>query len=336
MFLGLKILVIRFSSIGDIVLTTPVVRGLKLQLGGEVHYLTKNSFQNLLISNPHIDKVFSIEKSVTEVLPQLKAQQYDYIIDLHKNLRSQQVRWALKAKYLTFDKINFEKWLMVNFKYNRLPEEHIVMRYMKAVESLGVNYDGAGLDYFFSQKKFNFLDEHLAFISKQEYVTFAIGGAHATKRLPKEKIISICKKIKMPIILLGGKEDATTGEEIVLTINEGKEGTNPSIFNACGKLTLDESAWLVKGAKKVLTHDTGMMHIAAAFQKEIVSIWGNTIPEFGMYPFYKNGVQSNTIIQVSNLSCRPCSKIGFDKCPKGHFKCMQEIDEEEVLNVLKR
>ena len=149
---GLKILVIRFSSIGDIVLTTPVIRGLKLQLGGEVHYLTKNSFQNLLISNPHIDKVFSIKKNVTEVLSQLKVEQYDYIVDLHKNLRSQQVRLALQAKYLTFAKINFEKWLMVNFKHNRLPSEHIVFRYLKAVESLGVKYDGEGLDYFFTQK----------------------------------------------------------------------------------------------------------------------------------------------------------------------------------------
>jgi len=409
MFLGLKILVIRFSSIGDIVLTTPVVRGLKLQLGGEVHFLTKNSFQNLLISNPHIDKVFSIEKNVTEVLAQLKAEQYDYIIDLHKNLRSQQIRFALKAKYLTFDKINFEKWLMVNFKHNRLPSEHIVIRYLKAVESLGVKYDGGGLDYFFSfempsglkppdplkgerdlpanlpsdlnlsadldeqfrrvietkleiekedriegklehevndQSEGKIVGEsfspfrgagglsfagksHPKNLNKSDYIAFAIGGAHATKRLPLSKIISICKKINQPIILLGGKDDATTGEEIVLNIKER------TIFNACGKLTLDESAWVVKGATKVITHDTGMMHIAAAFQKEIISIWGNTIPEFGMYPFYKNEVKLNTTIQVENLPCRPCSKIGFDKCPKGHFKCMNEISEAAILKSIK-
>ena len=398
--LKIKILVIRFSSIGDIVLTTPVIRGLKLQLGGEVHFLTKNSFQNLLISNPYLDKVISIEKNVTEVLPQLKAEQYDYIIDLHKNFRSQQLRLALKAKYLTFDKINFEKWLMVNFKHNRLPSEHIVKRYLKAVESLGVKYDGGGLDYFFStslpsglkpldplkgerdlpmslpsnlslsiklddttdideiyraniEKKLGIVVKDVrtegkiagkfvspfrrsrGFNSEGNYIAFAIGGAHSTKRLPTEKIISICKKlsavdaeINQPIILLGGKDDATVGEKIVLTINK------ETIFNACGKLTLDESAWVVKEAKKVITHDTGMMHIAAAFQKEIISIWGNTIPEFGMYPFYKNEVKLNTTIQVENLSCRPCSKIGFDKCPKGHFKCMTEIDEADIINAL--
>ena len=328
---NLKILVIRFSSIGDIVLTTPVVRGLKLQLGGEVHFLTKNSFQNLLILNPYIDKVFSIKKNVTEVLPQLKAEQYDYIIDLHKNIRSQQIRWALKAKYFSFDKINLEKWLMVNFKHNRLPSEHIVMRYMKAVEKLGVQYDGGGLDYFFSEGVERFvLPEDFEYSFRgagglNTYIAFAIGGAHATKRLPVKKIISICKKIKLPIILLGGKGDATIGEEIVLAINNKQK-----IYNGCGKLTLDQSAWVVKEAHKVITHDTGMMHIAAAFQKEIVSIWGNTIPEFGMHPFYKKEVNLNTTIQVQELSCRPCSKIGFEKCPKGHFKCMNEIDEEAI------
>jgi len=361
-----------------------VIRGLKLQLGGEVHYLTKNSFQNLLIPNPYLDKVFSIEKNVTEVLPQLKAEQYDYIIDLHKNLRSQQIRLALKAEYLTFDKINFEKWLMVNFKHNRLPSKHIVMRYLKAVESLGVKYDGGGLDYFFGREGRDLptnvpsdlksdvdeefrnnieikleLNSELDFENKLEgkiegkslspfmglgglslegkspnnskesnYLAFAIGGAHATKRLPIEKIISICKKIEHPIILLGGKDDATTGEEIVLAINR------KTVFNACGKLTLDESAWVVKEAKKVITHDTGMMHIAAAFQKEIISIWGNTIPGFGMYPFYKNEVKLNTTIEVENLPCRPCSKIGFDKCPKGHFKCMTEINEAAIIKAL--
>ena len=364
MHLGLKILVIRFSSIGDIVLTTPVVRGLKLQLGGEVHFLTKNSFQNLLISNPYIDKVFSIEKNVTEVLAQLKAEDYDYVIDLHKNLRSQQIRLSLKAKYLTFDKINFEKWLMVNFKRDRLPKAHIVMRYLKAVESLGVEYDGGGLDYFLPpnplkgetrvpanlpstlssdtdnrykesiEKKLGISpDDKLLgkFVSPFRGaggIAFAIGGAHATKRLPIEKIISICKKINQPIILLGGKDEATIGEKIVLTINK------ETIINACGKLTLEESAWVVKNAQKVITHDTGMMHIAAAFQKEIISIWGNTIPEFGMYPFYKKEVKLNTTIQVENLPCRPCSKIGFDKCPKGHFKCMLEIDEYKIIKAI--
>ena len=310
-----KILIIRFSSIGDIVLTTPVIRCVKEQLNCEVHFLTKKSFESILIFNPHLDKIYTIDKKVSEVLPQLKSEKYHAIIDLHKNLRTLQVRWALRVPYYSFDKLNWEKWLMVNFKINRLPKIHIVDRYMNAVKALGVTYDGKGLELMKTAKQ-PLLDK----------IVFAIGGAHATKRLPISKIISICSKIQSPIILLGGKEDATIGEEIVSNIGENR------VINMCGKTTLQESMQLIKNASKVITHDTGMMHIAAAFQKEIISIWGNTIPEFGMTPYYADGIDRNTIIQVENLSCRPCSKIGFEKCPKGHFKCMMEIDENEIVN----
>ncbi len=313
-----KVLIIRFSSIGDIVLTTPVIRCVKEQLNCEVHFLTKKSFESILVFNSHLDKIYTINKKVSEVLPQLKLENYDAIIDLHKNLRTLQVRWVLRVPYFSFDKLNWEKWLMVNFKINRLPKIHIVDRYMAAVKGLGVTYDGKGLEPQKTEEQ-----------PLQDNIVFAIGGAHATKRLPVSKIISICSKIKSPIVLLGGKDDAIVGEKIVLAINEDR------VINMCGKTTLQESMQLIKNAKKVITHDTGMMHIAASFQKEIVSIWGNTIPEFGMTPFYADGIDRNIIIQIENLSCRPCSKIGFEKCPKGHFKCMMEIDEEKIIDSLK-
>jgi ADP-heptose:LPS heptosyltransferase len=74
------------------------------------------------------------------------------------------------------------------------------------------------------------------------------------------------------------------------------------------------------------------MHIASAFQKNIVSVWGSTVPAFGMYPYL---VENNfKIIEVNNLSCRPCSKIGYEKCPKGHFKCMYNINSDKVLKAI--
>ena len=323
-----KILIIRFSSIGDIVLTTPVLRCIKMQLGAEVHFLTKKSFAPIISSNPHINKIFTIQQKVSEVLPQLRLEKYDTIIDLHKNLRSQQVRFALRVPYFSFDKINWEKWLMVNFKINRLPEKHIVERYLETVKSLGVKYDGAGLEPM-PLSKVSGADN---FFVKNDtpYIAFVIGGAHATKRLPLEKIISICSKIKKPLLLIGGKEDATVGEKIVLALKER------DINNQCGKTNLEGSARWIKNAEQVITHDTGMMHLAAAYQKKIISIWGNTIPEFGMTPFYQDGVDRNVSIEVKNLSCRPCSKIGFDECPKGHFKCMRDIDEEQIVNLVER
>lgn len=325
----LKILIIRFSSIGDIVLTTPVIRCLKLQKKAEIHYLTKSSYASILKTNPHINKVWTLEKKVVEVIPDLKKEKFDYIIDLHKNLRSWQIKHALRIPTRSFDKINIPKWLMVNFKINRLPDVHIVNRYMATTQTFGVHNDGQGLDYFIPKKdevqlKDFFLKQaststfHL-YKNTQLYIAFAIGAAHQTKRLPTEKIIDICKKIKLPIILLGGKGEAVEGEEIVQKAGE-------HILNACGKINLHQSASIVQQAWKVITHDTGMMHIAAAFQKDIISVWGNTIPAFGMYPYYKKGVRNNITVEVKGLSCRPCSKIGYKKCPKGHFKCMEDIE----------
>jgi len=312
-----RILVIRFSSIGDIVLTSPVIRCLKLQLDAEIHFLTKKSFGGIFSANPYLDKIHTIEKKVSEILPELKALEFDYIIDLHNNIRSRQIRNQISAKSFSFSKLNIEKWLLVNLKINRLPDIHIVDRYMRAVESLSVKNDGKGLDYFIP------VETSLPIKVLPNSIAFAIGAAHATKRLPADKIISICKKIKRPIILLGGPSDAEVGVTIANTVGD-------SIINLCGKISLHQSALVVQKSGLVLTHDTGMMHIAAGLKKRIISVWGNTVPEFGMTPYYPDNEENNPIIEVKNLSCRPCSKIGYETCPKGHFKCMNLIDEEEI------
>lgn len=324
---NMKILIIRFSSIGDIVLTTPVIRCLKQQLQAEIHYITKQSFQNILLSNPNVDKVYTIQKKVSEVLPELKKEKYDYIIDLHKNIRSQEIRWQLSGKYLAFYKLNLEKWLMVNLKINFLPQYHIVDRYLAAVKSLGVTNDNQGLDYFIPEKDEVKLQDWE--VTSDNYIAFVIGAAHATKRLPKEKIIAICQNIKSPILLVGGPDEAHIGNEIVVS-------SGNHVKNTCGKLNLNQSAFLVKEARKVITHDTGMMHIAAAFGKEIISVWGNTIPEFGMYPYDKSLISRNHIIEVKELPCRPCSKIGHHQCPKGHFNCMHKISTQTVVELAKK
>ena len=320
----MKILIIRFSSIGDIVLTTPVVRCLKLQTGAEIHYLTKRSFEKILTSNPHIDRVFTIEKEVSEVMTDLKSMQYDYVIDLHKNLRTMQVKWALGVKNLSFEKLNFEKWLMVCFKINRLPNTHIVDRYLRTVASLGVKNDGFGLDYFIPKTdEISIADLGIKPQNTEgviQYIAFVIGAAHKTKRLPIDKIIEICNQIKLPVVLLGGKDDISNSELIITK-------STSNVYDFCGKLNLNQSASVVKQAHKVITHDTGLMHIAAAFHKDIITIWGNTIPEFGMTAYTEN-VEN---FEVKDLPCRPCSKIGHHECPKGHFKCMNGQNTEGVI-----
>ncbi len=132
-------------------------------------------------------------------------------------------------------------------------------------------------------------------------------------------MIELCGKINQPLLLLGGSEDAANGEAIVEAYRHQPE---KSIYNGCGKYRLNQSASLVQQASQVFTHDTGLMHIAAAYHKKIYCIWGNTIPEFGMYPYRTEHYSW----ERPNLYCRPCSKIGYAHCPKGHFKCMNEIE----------
>ena len=319
-----KILLIRFSSIGDIVLTTPVVRAVKTQLKCELHVLTKKQYSGIYQNNPHVDKVHFFESELSEVLPELKKQQFDFVVDLQKNLRSLKVKRALNCPSASFPKLNTQKWLMVNFKINKLPDVHIVDRYFEAVKSLGVFNDNKGLDYFIPEDSFINPAEIDPRFGKS-YIAFVIGGQHFTKMMPSEKVASIITKLDFPVVLLGGKEDAAKGDEIK------KQAVNKVVLNAAGKLSLDQSASIIRQAAVVLTNDTGLMHIAAAFQKPIVSFWGNTVPEFGMYP-YLPGLENHSFIsEVKGLKCRPCSKLGFRKCPKKHFRCMIEQDEALIV-----
>lgn len=321
----MKILIIRFSSIGDIVLTSPVVRCLKEQLVGdvEIHFLTKNQYKSVVNNNPHISKIHTIDKSTNEVMDALIEEQFHYVVDLHKNLRSKRVVKSLKVLSFSFEKLNYKKWLLTAFKINKLPKIHIVDRYLEAVKSLGVTNDQKGLEYFIGDADNVKLSE-LPGTHQKEYVALAIGAQHATKRLPLNKLISVCKKVNLPIVLLGGKEDQTTAEQI-------KAAVGDLIYNACGKYSLNQSASLVKSCKVLITHDTGLMHIGAALDVKIISVWGNTVPDFGMYPYYPNTPEKFTIVENKDLKCRPCSKIGYNKCPKKHFKCMNDIDEEEIV-----
>lgn len=319
----MKFLIIRFSSIGDIVLTTPVVRCLKKQvLTAEVHYLTKSSYGAIVNTNPYIDKVHYLQDDFDAMIASLREEDFDYVIDLHHNLRTLKVKRALGKQSFSFNKLNIPKWLLTNFKINRLPEVHIVDRYLDTLQSFGIRNDGAGLDYFIpEQDKVQGSDIPTA--HHAGYIGVVIGAALNTKKYPLEKLKAFCASLQHPIILLGGKEDAADGEAIA--------ATDPvKIYNACGKFNLHESADLVRRAKLIVTNDTGLMHIAAAFNKPIISLWGNTVPEFGMYPYMRQ--QLYDIMEIKNLSCRPCSKIGYNKCPKGHFKCMQLITPEEVLH----
>ena len=345
----MKILVLRFSSIGDIVLTTPVVRALAQQVpGAAVHFATKPGYRGLLEANPYVAKVHVLGGSLRELVQELKSEGFDFIVDLHHNLRTQLIKLQLGVKSSSFDKLNWQKWLLVNLKIDKLPRVHIVQRYLAAAAPLGVKDDGRGLDYFIPAGQ----EVDLALLPAsfaRGYVAVAIGAQHATKRLPVEKLIELCAKLApRPIVLLGGPEDESIAHIIEQAFESnvaqaqptraipdspyyfparapGSPAAPPFIVNGCGRYSLHQSASLLRQADFVVSHDTGLMHIAAAFGKEIFSVWGNTVPEFGMYP-YRTEFK---VLEVGGLSCRPCSKIGFAECPQGHFKCMRE----QLLNL---
>ena len=326
-----KFLIIRFSSIGDIVLTTPVIRCLRKQYPhAEIHFLTKYAFKGIITHNPYIDKIHTLGESFELMLHELITEEYDYIIDLHHNLRTMRIKKFLKnVKSFSFNKLNFEKFILTNFKINALPKKHIVDRNLECIASLGVVNDGLGLDYFIPGMD-NIKNEDIPTSHMHGYIALVIGAALASKKLPKHKLIELCTAIDHPVILLGGKEDYEDGKAIA-------EADEIKIYNACGKFNLNESASLVKKAKLVITHDTGLMHIAAALQRPIISVWGNTVPAFGMYPYYgkRSDVQYD-VVEIDKLWCRPCSKIGFKKCPLRHFNCMEKIAVNDIVNLVKQ
>ncbi|MCK4992275.1 MAG: glycosyltransferase family 9 protein [Bacteroidales bacterium] len=313
-----KFLVVRFSSIGDIILTTPVLRHLKQQVeDAEIHYLTKSAYKSLLEANPYVDRIHAFDGDIKACIALLRREGIDYVIDLHHNVRSVRIKYGMKRIAFSVHKLNWLKWLYVSFKINRLPDRHMVDRNLDTIHSFIEEVDDGGLDYFIPEKS----EVHIHSLPepfRKGYVGLSIGAQHETKKLPVESLVKLCQKLEYPVVILGGPEDQERGKHIVSSL-PGKK-----ILNGCGSYSIHQSASLVRQAKVLITHDTGLMHIGAAFHTKIISVWGNTVPRFGMLPYRADA--ASVQFEVGGLSCRPCSKIGYQKCPRKHFKCMLEQD----------
>ncbi len=306
-------------------LTTPIIRALSQQITEvEIHFLTKSRFVGILKNNPYLTKVHSFDENLQDIVPSMKNEKFDLIIDLHKNLRSFLLKRQLGVKSISFDKLNFEKWLLVNLKINRLPKKHIVDRYFDAIKNLGVENDNLGLDYFEGDENKD-IKKILPKQFQAAYIIFALAGTYFTKKIPFEKWKEMANLSPLPIVFLGGSTEKDLAEKLL------DEHLEQPVFNACGIINLNQSAALIRDSEMVITGDTGLMHIAAAYQKKIISLWGNTIPEFGMYPYIPKNQTNVLILENNDLSCRPCSKLGFNKCPKKHFNCMMQLDVSNVF-----
>ena len=312
----MKILIIRFSSIGDIAQTSPVVRCVRKRYpDATIHFLTKPQFAGIVAHNPNIDKLLLLDESLLETLKKLRAEKYDVIIDLHHNLRTFIIKNLLLAKSYSFPKMNIEKWLMTTFKINLLPKDiHLVDRYFEACKAIGVANDGLGLDYFLAENDKVNVEVALPKGFAGNYIAWIIGAKYFTKILPKEKVVDGIKQLlqsqpNTKIVLIGGKEDAERGS-FVTDCFEGQ------VFNACGKFTLNQSVSLVKHAQVVVGNDTGLTQIAPAFKKHLISVWGSTSNVFGVAPYFGNSDMQSKIIEVNHLACRPCTKFGRNECQR--------------------
>ena len=313
---------IRFSSMGDIIYTTPVVRCLKQQIPDcEVHFLTKDQFKYIYQQNPYIAKLHLLKPKLADTIKDIKAEGFDLIVDLHNNLRTSIIKIATQIPSSTYKKERIKKWLGLKFKWSWLfSKKHLVDRYLETVEFLGVKNDDRPIDYYVAQQYQ--LNAFLPPSHTGKFIAFVIGATHFTKRMPNEKIIEICKDLKLPIVLLGGNDVKYNGEQI-------KQAVGENVYSACGATNLDQSVFIISQAAKVIGFDTGLTHIAEAFDKPLASIWGGTTPDLlGVFP-YK--VKDSLVVGI-DLPCRPCSKFGLEKCPLGHFKCMKNIPAEVVVN----
>jgi ADP-heptose:LPS heptosyltransferase len=323
-----KFLVVRFSSIGDIVLTTPLIRALREQINPqpEIHFLTKNAYRDVLAYNPHIDRIHTIEKATAEVMEELKSIEFDYIIDLHRNVRSAMVKKGLKMIDFTVDKQNFDKWLLVRLHYRRKPIRHIVHRYLEVLKPFGIAEDTSGLDFHIAPSASAEV-EAAGFTLPAKYITIALGATHIGKRMPEELLDAICAESLLPLVLLGGKEDAALGERLA-----AKHANK--VIQAAGKLSLHGSAQLLQSAALLITGDTGLMHIGAALKIRLISVWGCTSPELGMSAYRPHAESVN--LEPKGRSKRPCSKLG-DRCQYGvSQRCITTLSPEAIIALIQQ
>lgn len=321
-----KILVIRLSSIGDLVLTSPVVRCLKQQVpGAVVHFCTKQVYQPIVEHNPYLDGRYYLGDNLYGLIRQLRAERYDYVVDLQNGFTAHLIKAMLGTRTYSVDKPGLRTWLYVRWKINTLTSQHVVDRYLETVQPLGVENDELGLDYFIPYKD-QVEADWLPATHRHDYVAFAIGGRHLTKRLPVSRMIELCRKINHPVVLLGDKADHAAGEAIALELG------NQLIYNACGLFNLNQSASLLQQARVVFSHNTGLMHIAAALKKKVYSIWGSSTPQLGTYPYKTPYV----VLEKTGLACRPCTQTGFGNCPLKHFRCMNELSFDFEVKELRQ
>jgi len=312
-----KLLIIRLSSLGDILLTTPLIRSIKKQYPQiSIDFILKEQYRDILKHNKFITNMLLYEKDEDK----LSSNNYNLIIDLQNNFRSRKITRSLKSTAIKFNKHNFEKFLLVHFKINRLRSlPQIPVRYSNTISNF--NLDDGGLDLFLPEN----INSNL--IDTKKYIGMAPGSKHFTKMWPIDYYVQLGEELKhngYDIVLFGGKDD----EQICKQIKDAL----PFAVNLCNDNDLIQTVTNMKRCLAVVCNDSGLMHAACAVKVPVLTFFGSTVQEFGFGP-YKN---NNLILENNSLTCRPCSHIGRNSCPKKHFRCMKDLSPQTAFNNLKK
>jgi len=317
-----KILVIRLSSLGDVLLTTPLLRSIKkMNSDISIDFILREEYEDILVHNPNINKLYKYAESKLEkqiLFNSIIAQNYEIVIDLQNNIRSRELTRILKCSVFKLKKRHIDKFLFVYLKINKLKDAPpIPVRYANAFDM--IELDDNGLDF----KTDNQPNEQLQ--TDEKFIGICPGSKHYTKRWPKGYYIELGKLLESnnyEVVLLGGKDDLDLCDEIA------KELSNP--INLCNENDVMQTAADMMMCKAVYCNDSGLMHLAAAVNVPAIAFFGSTVREFGFFPYKSNSL----VMERDELQCRPCTHIGKKWCPQRHFSCMLEITPEDAIESL--
>jgi len=305
-------------------MTSPIIRCVKQQLEMDLHYLVANKYKSLLEHSPYVDKIHGFDKEWQELKEELKQENFNLVIDLHKTARTIRLGSFLKKPVIHFHKGTLEKWLMLKFRINKLPKGHLINRFFEGVGRIKVYDDGKGMELFIDSKSEK---RTMAILNRLEingaYTSIVVGGAKWTKQIPIELCVEYINQSTEPIVLIGGTDDIEKSKKIV-------EYSTRHINNFTGQYSLLESAVIMRQSKLVISGDTGMMHIAAIYNKPSIVVYGSTSPIFGMYPYSLLDEPPVKIMEPDHLPCWPCSKSGRSKCPKEHARCLYDWNAFDI------
>ena len=340
-----KTLVIRFSSVGDIVLSSPLLRALRRRFPeGQIDFVTKREYAELVRSNHNLNVTFEYDsasgfRGLRQLKRKIQAEKYDLIVDIHNSLRSRYLRWFSGAReVVVINKRQFDRFLLVKLKKNIYRGiVSVADRYIETVKKFGVQSDDKGLELHIPDDVFFGVSSKIAKLKLSEFervIGMCPSARHFTKRWPEERFaevgIRFARGQKAKVILFGGPEDVQRGSIITDLIRRATG--DEAVIDFSGQLTLLETAAVMQYCDVIVTNDSGLMHIAAAMQKKLVAIFGSTVKELGFFPVSADCI----VIEREGLYCRPCSHIGRSSCPEGHFRCMKEIEVGEVIDGMER